>query len=213
MSTHPTEQITVYSDYVCPFCYLGRESLSRYQETRDEELEINWQPFDLRHGKRNPDGSIDHSVDDGKDESYYEQARQNVERLQAEYGVEEMLNLDEVPDVDSLNAQVASHYVAETHPDDWRAFDDAVLAALWVEGRDIGDVAVLVDIAENAGLDGDEIREAVADDDRRSELHDRFAEAQRRGVTGVPTFAYDGHAARGAVPPAHLERLVEGAND
>jgi len=34
--------------------------------------------------------------------------------------------------------------------------------------------------------------------------------AQRQGVTGVPTFAYDGHAARGAVPPAHLERLIDG---
>jgi predicted DsbA family dithiol-disulfide isomerase len=37
-----------------------------------------------------------------------------------------------------------------------------------------------------------------------------FAAAQRRGVTGVPTFVADGHAARGAVPPEQLERLVEG---
>lgn len=211
--TDAPDRITVYSDHVCPFCYLGRRSLEAYEDSREEPLEIEWHPFDLRSGKRGPDGEIDHSVDDGKDEAYYEQARQNVERLQDEYGVEEMLNLDEVPDVDSLNAQVASHYVAETHPDDWRAFDDAVLEALWVEGRDIGDVDVLVDIADDAGLDGDEIRDAVADDDRRSQLHDRFAEAQRRGVTGVPTFAYDGHAARGAVPPAHLERLVEGAHE
>ena len=71
MSTQQTETITVYSDYVCPFCYLGRESLSRYQADRETALEIDWQPFDLRSGKRNPDGSIDHSVDDGKDDDYF----------------------------------------------------------------------------------------------------------------------------------------------
>jgi len=51
----PAEPITVYSDYVCPFCYLGRKSLEQYQERRDEPLEIDWHPFDLRAGKRGPD--------------------------------------------------------------------------------------------------------------------------------------------------------------
>ncbi len=109
------DEITVYSDYVCPFCYLGRESLRRYQATREEPLAIDWHPFDLRSNERRPDGSIDHSVDDGKDESYFEQARENVRRLQERY------------------------------------------------------------------------------------------------ETGVPTFASDGYAARGAVPPEQIERLVEGA--
>jgi predicted DsbA family dithiol-disulfide isomerase len=40
---------------------------------------------------------------------------------------------------------------------------------------------------------------------------ERFEAAKQRGITGVPTFAYDGHAARGAVPPEHLRRLIEGA--
>jgi len=70
-----TESITVYSDY------LGRTSLARYQETREEPLAIDWHPFDLRAGKRGPDGEIDESADDGKDEAYYEQARENVRRL------------------------------------------------------------------------------------------------------------------------------------
>ncbi|SNR57602.1 DSBA-like thioredoxin domain-containing protein [Halorubrum vacuolatum] len=73
--------ITVYSDYVCPFCYLGRRSLEKYQETRDSALKIDWQPFDLRSQKRGPDGEIDHSVDDGKNEAYFDQVRQNVARL------------------------------------------------------------------------------------------------------------------------------------
>lgn len=206
------DRITVYSDYVCPFCYLGRRSLEEYQETRERELEIDWQPFDLRSQKRGPDGEIDHSVDDGKDEAYFDQVRRNVARLTEEYDAEEMLDLDDLPEnVDSLDAQVASFYVNTEYPDRWLAFDEAIFEALWVEGRDIGDVDVLVDIAENVGLDGDEIRTAIADEELRDRLREQFAGSQQDGVTGVPTFVYEGRSARGAVPPEHLEGLVEEA--
>jgi predicted DsbA family dithiol-disulfide isomerase len=205
------EDITMYSDYVCPFCYLGRRSLEEYQETRESELEVDWHPFDLRSQKRGPDGEIDHSVDDGKDEAYFEQVRQNVDRLKDEYDADEMLDLDEIPEhVDSLDAQVASLYVHTEHPGQWPAFDEAIFEALWVDGRDIGDVDVLADIADDVGLDGDEIRTAVADETLRERLRERFTDAQQNGVTGVPTFVYEGYAARGAVPPEQLERLVEG---
>ena len=204
-----SEAITVYSDYVCPFCYLGRRSLSRYQETREEPLAIDWHPFDLRAGKRGPDGEIDRDADDGKDEDYYEQARENVRRLQEEYDVEMAEELR--TDVDSLPAQVVSVHVRETAPDAWLAFDEGVFDALWIEGRDIGDRDVLADVAADVdGLDADAVDRALDDDSLRGRVTDMFDAARRRGVTGVPTFAYDGHAARGAVPPEQLERLVEG---
>lgn len=209
MAENP-DSVVMYSDYVCPFCYLGHQSLEQYQETHEDEPEIDWHPFDLRAQKRGPDGEIDNSVDDGKNEDYYDQVRENVQRLQKEYDADEMLSLDEVPDVDSLDAQIASLYVKHNHPDQWLTFDEAVFDALWKEGRDIGDVAVLSDIAESIGIEGDEIRDAVTDDQLRDSLFEKFTEAQQDGVTGVPTFAYDGHAARGAVPPEQLERLIQG---
>ncbi len=205
------DTLTVYSDYVCPFCYLGRQSLERYRETRDEgatELRIDWRPFDLRSRKRRPDGTIDADADDGKDEEYYEQAKENVRRLQEEYDVE--MTLETATDVDSLDAQIASYYVKEHHAyGTWLAFDEAILAALWRDGKDIGDRDLLVDLAEEAGVDGGEVRSALDDDALRETVTDRFEAAKRRGITGVPTFAFDEHAARGAVPPEHLRRLVE----
>lgn len=210
MSQKKPEQITVYSDYVCPFCYLGRESLSRYQDTREDELEIDWRPFDLRSQKRKPDGTIDHSVDDGKDEDYYEQAKQGVRRLQEKYDVE--MTLDIATDIDSLPAQIASYYVKQHYDNEtWLAFDVAIFEALWQAGKDIGDEDLLVEFAEDAGVDGGEIRSALDDDTLEDELFTQFREAQRAGVTGVPTFVYDGYGARGAVPPEQLKRLVEGA--
>ncbi|WP_435362051.1 DsbA family oxidoreductase [Haloarchaeobius sp. DFWS5] len=206
---HTEDTITVYSDYVCPFCFLGRHALSTYQDTRDGDLEIDWRPFDLRAQKRRPDGSLDLSVDDGKDDAYYEQAKQGVRRLQEKYGVE--MNLDLATDVDSFPAQVASLYAKQHYPyEQWLDFDVAVFEALWQENRDIGDEDVLVDLAESVGIDGDEIRSALDDDTLHDHLREEFDVARRNGITGVPTFTYEGYVARGAVPPEQLERLVEG---
>lgn len=204
-----SDPITVYSDYVCPFCYLGRESLARYQEARDELLRIDWRPFDLRSEKRRPDGSIDHAVDDGKDDAYYQQARENVRRLAEKSGVE--MTLEIATDVDSLPAQVVSYALRERHDyETWLAFDEAVFAALWADGEDIGDPDLLVDLAAEAGVAADEVRSALSDDTLRETVREQFAAARRRGITGVPTFVADGHAARGAVPSEQLERLVGG---
>ena len=204
-----TERIRVYSDYVCPFCYLGREALSQYQATREEPLEIEWHPFDLRSHKRRADGTIDTSVDDGKDEAYFEQAKENVRQLQERYGVE--MELDLSRDIDSFDAQVLSYYLRE-HEDygTWLAFDEAVFEALWQDGRDIGDEAVLVELAESVGVDAEDVRSALADETLAEELREQFAAAQQQGVSGVPTFVYGEYGARGAVPPEQLERLVEG---
>ncbi|MFC7047383.1 DsbA family protein [Halobacteriaceae archaeon GCM10025711] len=203
-----SDAVTVYSDYVCPFCYLGRRSLERYEDAREAPLEIEWHPFDLRAGKRRADGSLDHDVDDGKDDQYYASARRNVERLQDRYDVEMAQSI--ATDVDSLPAQVVSFYLQDERPDRWRAFDDAVFAALWQDGRDIGDPDVVVDVATAVGLDADEVRTVLDDDARRERLRAAFDDARQEGVTGVPTFVADGDVARGAVPPEQLRRLVEG---
>jgi predicted DsbA family dithiol-disulfide isomerase len=202
--------VTVYSDYVCPFCYIGKESLNRYREETEKKLEVDWHPFDLRAQKRRPNGEIDHSVEDGKDEAYYEEARKNVEKLKEKYGVE-MIEFDEVPEeVDSLDAQVASFYIKEEHPENWEDFDEGVFDALWLDGRNIGDREVLGEIAEDVGLDADEVLNAVEDDELRERLSETFLEAQENGIAGVPTFVYGDGFCRGAVPPEQLERLVEG---
>ncbi len=202
--------VTVYSDYVCPFCYIGKESLDRYRESTEREVEVDWHPFDLRAQKRRPNGEIDHTVEDGKGEAYYEEARKNVEELKQKYGLD-MIGFDEVPEeVDSFDAQAASFYVKKEYPERWRDFDEAVFDALWSEGRDIGDAGVLAEIAEGVGLDADEIRDVLEDDGLRERLSEAFLEAQEDGIVGVPTFIHGEDFCRGAVPPEQLERLVEG---
>jgi predicted DsbA family dithiol-disulfide isomerase len=211
MTADPTadDSIVVYSDYVCPFCYLGRQSLAEYRDGRTERLVVDWRPFDLRARQRGPDGDVDHGADDGKDDAYYAQARENVRRLRAEYGVE--MGRELATDVDSRPAQTVSLYLKEREGDaTWLAFDRAVFEALWVDCRDVGDLAVLADCATAADLDPAVVRAALDDEAAFDRVDEAFAAARERGVAGVPTFEYGGHAARGAVPPAQLRRLVEG---
>jgi 2-hydroxychromene-2-carboxylate isomerase len=76
------------------------------------------------------------------------------------------------------------------------------------EARFVGERTVEI----TSGADeGAEIRDALADEELRTQLREAFEDAKAQGVTGVPTFAYGEHAARGAVPPEHLQRLVDGS--
>lgn len=209
MSQQATNSVLVYADYVCPFCYLGYESLDQYQDQREQPVAIDWHPFDLRSQQRRPDGSINHSVDNGKDDEYYEQARQNVEQLAEEYDVEMAQPLRK--DVDSYDAQRVSYRIQEEHPEKFGQFHRSVFNALWEDGRDIGDSEVLEDLADGAGVPSSIVAEALTDESTTADLEAAFESAQKRGITGVPTFVYDDHAARGAVPPEQLRRLIEGA--
>jgi predicted DsbA family dithiol-disulfide isomerase len=208
MSQQPADSVLVYADYVCPFCYLGYVSLDRYQESREEPLETDWHPFDLRSRQRTPDGTIDHDVDTGKDESYYEQARQNVERLADQYGVEMAQPLRK--DVDSYDAQRVAYRVKEEHPEVFESFHRGVFDALWEDGRDIGDPDVLREVAAEAGVPETVVEAALADEGTAEAIEAAFDDATQQRITGVPTFVSGDHAARGAVPPEQLERLIEG---
>jgi predicted DsbA family dithiol-disulfide isomerase len=199
------DSITVYADYVCPFCYLGRQSLEAFRADREERIEVEWHPFDLRGQHRDAEGNID-VAEATPDDEYMEQVKGNVERLRERYGADAMLDVTEVPEIDSLEAQAASLHVRNNHPDDWEAFDEALYEAHWEDGVPIDDRDVLAARAESIGLDGGDVVGAI--DDTREAVFEAFDEARETGITGVPTFVYGERAARGAVPPEQLERLV-----
>lgn len=206
MPDHSADAITVYSDYVCPFCYLGHHTLGRFLTDREDPPAVEWHPFDLRADRRDPDGTLPADATGGHDESYFEQARENVERLQAEYGVE--MSQAMARDVDSRNAQLASLSVQSSDPEAWPEFDDAVFDALWLDGRDIGDPDVLADVASDVGLDPGAVRDATTDSEVEAAFQEHCQAARARGVRGVPTFVYGERSLSGAVPPARFERLL-----
>jgi predicted DsbA family dithiol-disulfide isomerase len=208
VSDPPDGTIAVYADYVCPFCFLGRESLRRYAASRTDPPTVAWRPFDLRADRRGPDGGLRPSGD-GTDDAYYDRVRENVARLAERYGVE--MAREVATGIDSLPAQRLSYRLAREHPyETWLAFDEAVYEALWLADEPIDEPDLLVELAVDAGVDATDARSTLDDDDALAALQAAFEDARRAGVTGVPTFVAGGERARGAVPPTHLRRLLEG---
>ena len=206
-----TTQITFYADYVCPFCYLGRVSLEILQDEFDGEINIDWRPYDLYGILRGPNRKIGQSVRGGMDKDTLDEVTSNITRLQNEYGAEQMRNFDEIPaDVDSYNAQLISWFVKTEYPDVWETFDERIVDALWIDGRDIGDQSVLMELAQDVDLNQKEVEEAFSDVAVRDRLETEFLQSLKAGVRSVPAFHVDDNSVEGPVSPERLAELIRG---
>jgi predicted DsbA family dithiol-disulfide isomerase len=87
---------------------------------------------------------------------------------------------------------------------------EALYAAHFTDGRDIGDIHVLTDVAVACGLDGPATRDFLASDAEVDAVHGDNLRAHRLGINGVPCFVIDGrHAIAGAQEPEVIERLLD----
>lgn len=96
---------------------------------------------------------------------------------------------------------------AETQPGG-AAIHDALFRAYLVEGRNLGDPEVLVEVARSLGLDADEARQVLSSRSFRGPVDEHWARSRRLGITAVPTFVIDGKGVVGAQPYEVLEQLV-----
>lgn len=97
---------------------------------------------------------------------------------------------------------------ADTQPGG-EAIHDALYRAYFVDARNIGDPAVLVEVAEAVGLSGDDVREVIDSRSMQAAVDADWAKSRQYGVTGVPTFVAGGYGVVGAQPYDMLAQLVE----
>ena len=97
---------------------------------------------------------------------------------------------------------------ADTQPGG-EAIHDALFRAYFVDGRNIGDAQVLVEIAESVGLPGDKAREVLEQRSFKAAVDADWQKSREYGVTGVPTFVSGGRGVVGAQPYEVLEQLVQ----
>ena len=96
---------------------------------------------------------------------------------------------------------------ADTQPGG-EAIHDALFRAYFVDGKNIGDVDVLIDIGRGVGLDEAKAREVLAQRTFKAAIDADWAKSRAYGVTGVPTFVAGGYGVVGAQPYEALEQLV-----
>ena len=96
---------------------------------------------------------------------------------------------------------------AETQPGGG-AIHEALYRAYFVDGRNVGDVDVLLDVAQSVGLPVDEARQVIEQRTFEAVVDTDWAKSRDYGVTGVPTFVAGGYGVVGAQPYEALEHLM-----
>ena len=91
---------------------------------------------------------------------------------------------------------------------DGEAIHDALNKAYFVDGRNIGDADVLVEIAESVGLSGSTAQAVLEERSFKAAVDADWAKSREYGVTGVPTFVAGGYGVVGAQPYATLANLL-----
>lgn len=213
-------QVEIWSDVVCPWCYIGKR---RFETALDgfaqrDQIELEWKSFELDPGARS------HNADDPTDEGY-------ADRLATKYGTslagaQQMLDTmtasaaDEGLDFQFEKAVKANTFDAHQviHLAGERGVQDAVkerlLLGYFSQGEAVGDRTVLARLAAEAGLDAEEVSEALADQRYAGAVREDEAEASRLGIGAVPFFVLNpdpSHVGGGYARPLPRRYGIAGA--
>lgn len=199
--------IDVVSDVVCPWCYLGEKRLEAALAEEPQPVALRWRPYQL--DPTIPPGGLDRA--DYMERKFGKSGRlqsvhDNLTRLGAEFGVP--FAFDKIKrSPNTLDAHRLIRWAASAGSQG--TIVDRLFKAYFVEGRDIGDRAVLIDIARECGLAADLVEKLLADGADVDLVRQEIEQAQAMGVSGVPFFIFAGRlGVPGAQDPSVLRRAM-----
>jgi predicted DsbA family dithiol-disulfide isomerase len=202
--------IDVVSDVVCPWCYLGEKRLAAALAEETAPVIVRWRPYQL--DPTIPEGGLDRAEymerkfgRDGRLKAVHEQ----LTRLGAEVGLP--FAFDKIAKApNTLDAHRLIRWAAATGAQG--AVVDRLFRAYFVEGRDVGDRAALLDIAAEHGLDRERVARLLEEGAEVEAVRSEISEAQALGVTGVPFFIFAGRlGVPGAQDVSVLRRAIDQA--
>lgn len=196
-------KIEIWSDIRCPFCYIGKRkfemALEKFEHKSD--VEVEWKSFELdpnlvTQSDVNATSHLAHIKGISKE-------RAN-EMQQYVKGVANQVGLDFHPDkavvANSFNAHRLIQF-AKTKGLGNEA-EEALFKAHFIEGKNIDDKEVLLEIATGISIDESETREVLASDAFEKEVKRDEMQAQSFGISGVPFFVLNNkYAVSGAQSP------------
>ena len=195
--------IDIVSDVLCPWCYLGEKRLEAALAAAPQTVAIRWRPYQL--DPTIPDGGLDRAEylarKFGKS-NRVDAVHDNLARLGAEFGL--AFAFDRIKrSPNTLDAHRLIRWAGSAGAQ--ARVVDRLFKAYFVEGRDIGDHAVLIDVARECGLDAELVGKLLAQGADADLVRREIAQAQAIGVSGVPFFIFAGRlAVPGAQEPSVL---------
>lgn len=201
-------RLDIFSDPVCPWCYVGKANLDRaLAEHPDHPFVIQWHPFQLNPDMP-PEGVTKRAYLEAKFDG---KARVDAihERLRE---VARGAGVDMDPDKpqrmpNTLNAHRLIHWAGIEGVQ--QAVVNALMRAYWTEGRDIGDLETLADIAGENGMDRAATLRLLHSDADADDIAARDQDARHKGVNAVPTFLIaQQYVVSGAQPPETWGKVI-----
>jgi predicted DsbA family dithiol-disulfide isomerase len=199
--------IDIVSDVVCPWCYLGEKRLEAALAKETGPVAVRWRPYQL--DPTIPDGGLDRAEYMAKKfgaSGRLQSAHDNLARLGAEFGVSFAFDkIKRAPN--TLDAHRLIRWAASAGVQAEVA--DRLFKAYFVEGRDVGDRNVLVEIASDCGLDASLVEKLLAAGADADLVRQEIEQAQAMGVSGVPFFIFGGRVGvPGAQEPSVLRQAM-----
>jgi predicted DsbA family dithiol-disulfide isomerase len=187
-------QIDIISDTICPWCYIGEKQFDKAlaivkAERPDVAFETSWRPFQL--SPDTPKDGVDRKASLERKFGSGRHAREiykNIARAGAEVGIRFNFEAqDRTP-----NTLDSHRLIRWAGP---QGCQDKVVAGLFkgyfIEGRDIGNIQVLSEIASENGMDAQIVQDLLKSDADIDQVKSDAAQAQELGITGVPAFVFN----------------------
>jgi predicted DsbA family dithiol-disulfide isomerase len=173
-------KIVMYSDFICPFCYIGFEVFRKLKPEFD--LELDWRGFQI-HPEWPAEGMPASQWRGGLDPQARRVVWQRIQGMALAAGFEM-----KPPEIltNSRLALEAGEFAKEAGAGE--AFEERVYRAYFYEGQNIGSQAVLGDLAAEVGLGRDDLNLAIESNRYSQRLRENAVTAHQNGVSGVPTF-------------------------
>ena len=191
-------RIIVYSDYICPFCYVGFYRIKKLKEEFD--FEVEWRSFEL-HPETPKSGVLVDNLPFAKE--YLEMVMINVKRLADEVGIKFTFS-GKLPN--SRLALFVSEFARKMGK--FNEFHELIFDTYWKDGKDIGDLTLLLDLAGSIGLDKNELLDYIESGEPLNILKKTHSELGNIRITGVPTFIIGDRVIVGAQPYEVFQKVI-----
>jgi predicted DsbA family dithiol-disulfide isomerase len=190
--------LEVFTDFVCPWCYLATPRVEKLK--RNFSVDVRWSYFPL-HPDTPAEGMLLKDLFAGRNF--------DIEAAHA--------RLKTLMDAEGLTFNARTHtYNSRLAQELAKGFDsdalrDALYKAYFEDARNIGDIEVLVEVAQACGIPADAARRALVERTFKAAVDADWAKARAYGITGVPSFVAGNQKVAGAQPYEILARLAVAA--
>lgn len=209
MANLPELRLTVFSDYICPFCYVGHHRLMRLRDEYD--LKINWCFIEI-HPETSAEGEPVASLEYPSEQ--WNQLMQNLEAVAREEGI---AMAEHTFTTNSKDALLLSEAAKEQGREKFYDLHEKLFAAFFVDSRNIGDRNILRELAADSGIDNEAIESAWQNEKYRQRILSSHHAARQHEIQAVPSFIFGERKLTGVVTEdvmrSAARELVESRSD